>query len=70
MATSTGGSSKGRLKESVSALVFLTDRKEQKHETVDLQGFQGFSWGGVLLRKEGSTGKLLSQISGRRSEAV
>lgn len=26
--------------------------------------------GGVLLRKEGSTGKLLSQISGRRSEAV
>lgn len=25
---------------------------------------------GVLLRKEGSTGKLLSQISGRRSEAV
>lgn len=29
-----------------------------------------FLGGGVLLRKEGSTGKLLSQISGRRSEAV
>ena len=29
-----------------------------------------FFEGGVLLRKEGSTGKLLSQISGRRSEAV
>lgn len=26
--------------------------------------------GGVLSRKEGGTGKLLSQISGRRSEAV
>lgn len=70
-ASPPGGSSKGRLKESVSALVFLTNRKEQKHETVDLQGFQGFTRGGVLLRKEGSTGKLLSgKISGRRSEAV
>ncbi len=28
------------------------------------------SRGGVLYRKEGGTGKLLSQISGRRSEAV
>ena len=26
--------------------------------------------GGVLSRKEGGTGKLLSQTSGRRSEAV